>query len=238
MIRRIYLSLLILCFCFSFVAAQDIYPSVAPEARYVVAEGEIEDASMPQSAPVHGFFTANADVPEGWIARYEWRIYREGKEDSPIVKRFDGDIDYTFMQSGTFFVQLYVTFTRGDETIGYPAEGEASPFMVSISESKLEMPNAFSPNGDGYNDVYKAKDTHQSIVSFQATVFNRWGQKLYSWNNIDEGWDGTYRGSTVKNGTYYVVVVARGADGREYKIKKDVNVLTGYQNNGATGGMD
>ena len=129
-------------------------------------------------------------------------------------------------------VYAWADLVRGElrpaRTITYPAEGEANPFVVSISESKLEMPNAFSPNGDGYNDIYKAKDGYQSIVSFEATIFNRWGQKIYSWNNIDGGWDGKFHGSVVKDGVYYVLVKAKGADGKDYTIRRDVNVLTGY----------
>ena len=132
-------------------------------------------------------------------------------------------------------MQLYVTFSHGNDTIQYPAEGEAQPFVVSISESVLEMPNAFSPNGDGYNDIYKAKEGYQSIVSFKAVIFNRWGQKLYSWDNIEGGWDGKFHGKTVPDGVYFVVVNARGADGREYKIRRDVNVLTGYSGTGTNG---
>jgi gliding motility-associated-like protein len=94
------------------------------------------------------------------------------------------------------------------------------------------MPNAFSPNGDGHNDIYRAKQsTLQSIVEFKATIFNRWGQKLYQWTDPHGGWDGKYNGKTVKDGVYFVNVVAKGADGTEYKIRKDVNVLTRYTEN-------
>ena len=96
-----------------------------------------------------------------------------------------------------------------------------------VNESFLTFPNAFSPNNDQINDVYKAK-THQNIVEFRATIFNRWGQKLYEWTNVNEGWDGTYKGRAVKQGTYYVLVKARGADERTYTIRKDVNLLRGY----------
>lgn len=214
--------------------AQEVYPSVSPEARYETSEGEIDDASSPQSAPVVGHFTSNVANLGDYEVRYEWKIYTPGKEDAPIIHRFDADIDYTFTQSGTFYVQLYATFVAGRDTLQYPEEGEANPFVVTVSESKLEMPNAFSPNSDGYNDVYKAKEGHLSIVSFKATIFNRWGQKLYSWNDVSGGWDGTFNGSVVKDGVYYVVVEARGADGRKYRIKRDVNVLTGFTRDGAT----
>ena len=93
--------------------------------------------------------------------------------------------------------------------------------------SSLAFPNAFSPNGDQINDIYKAKEC-QNIEEFHAYIFNRWGKKLYEWDNPDEGWDGTYNGKDVKQGTYFVLVKARGADGRKFNIRKDVNLLRGY----------
>lgn len=216
--------------------AQTELPAVYPEARYETQAGEAtEDASSPQSAPLTGHFTSNVENLGDYSVRYEWRIYPQGQEDAPLIQRYDADIDYTFTQSGVFHVQLYATFTNGTDTIQYPEAGEAAPFVVNISESKLELPNAFTPNGDGINDIYKVKDGYLSIVSFRAAIFNRWGQKLYTWTDIDGGWDGTHRGSKVKDGTYFVVVEARGADGREYKIRKDVNILTGFTKNGTNG---
>ena len=96
-----------------------------------------------------------------------------------------------------------------------------------VLTSQLIMPNAFSPNNDRINDIYKVKE-YQNIVEFRATIFNRWGQKLYEWTNIEGGWDGTYRGQDVKQGTYFVLVKARGADGETYTIRTDVNLLRGY----------
>ena len=96
-----------------------------------------------------------------------------------------------------------------------------------VLTSTLVMPNAFSPNNDRINEVYKVK-SYQNIVEFHAYIFNRWGQKLYEWTNIEEGWDGKYRGNDVKQGTYFVLVKAKGEDGQTYNIRKDVNLLRGY----------
>ena len=98
---------------------------------------------------------------------------------------------------------------------------------TTVPTSTLVVPNAFSPNNDQINDVFKVK-SYQNIVEFHAYIFNRWGQKLYEWTNIDGGWDGTYRGNDVKQGTYFVLVKAKGADGETYNIRKDVNLLRGY----------
>ena len=105
--------------------------------------------------------------------------------------------------------------------------GQAQETIPTIGESKLSFPNAFSPNGDGINDIYKAKE-HQSLVEFHAYIFNRWGQKLYEWTDPDSGWDGTHNGKDVSDGVYFVLVKAKGADGRNYNIRKDVNLLRGY----------
>ena len=102
------------------------------------------------------------------------------------------------------------------------------PISITIKSSKLEVPNAFSPNGDNRNDTYKAKEGYQSIVEFKATIYNRWGQKLYEWTDPAGEWDGKFNGKDVKEGVYYVHVQAKGADGVKYNIKKDVNLLRGY----------
>ncbi len=215
------------------LAAQ--YPSVDPSAAYTtVEEEEIEDASSGKNAPLVAHFAANPSDVGDYTARYEWKIYRAEEKDAPIVHRFEEEIDYTFTESGTFYVQLYATFVLNTDTISFPEEGEENPFVVAISESKLEMPNAFSPNGDGFNDVYKAKDGYQSIVSFKATIFNRWGQKIYSWDDPAGSWDGKWHGKTVKDGVYFVVVDAKGADGHHYKIRRDVNVITGYRDDSSS----
>ena len=54
---------------------------------------------------------------------------------------------------------------------------------------------------------------------------------MYEWTDIDGGWDGTYKGTKVKNGVYFALIKAKGADGIEYNIKRDVNILTDYIEN-------
>ena len=100
--------------------------------------------------------------------------------------------------------------------------------------SILTFPNAFSPNDDTINDTFKPKQ-YQNIEEFHAYIFNRWGQKLYEWDDVaSEGWDGTYNGKPVKQGTYFILVKARGTDGQNFNIRKDVNLLRGYTNDTTT----
>lgn len=218
---------LLLSLCDVMVA--QYYPSINPLATFITSDGEDTGESYSGSAPLTVRFAANAENVGEWSAHYEWRFYNEG-EDSPYLIRYEEDTEYTFTTAGQHRIMLYATFTLGTDSVVYTDDywSDRDPITISISESKLEMPNAFSPNGDGINDVYKAKSGYQSIVDFHAYIYNRWGQQLFEWTNPDEGWDGTYKGKDVKQGTYFVLVKAKGADGRTYNIKKDVNLLRGY----------
>ena len=119
----------------------------------------------------------------------------------------------------------------------FPEEGEdPKTISFSISESKLEFPNGISPNDDERNDVLKPKEGFKNIVSFHAVVFNRWGKKLYSWDDIHGGWDGKVNGKVVKDGVYFLHVTAKGSDGIDYNIKKAINVISGYNNGENEGG--
>ena len=78
----------------------------------------------------------------------------------------------------------------------------------------------------------------KSIVSLNGYIFNRWGQKLFTFTldnamviGDDGGWDGRYRGEYVKDGAYLLNITAKGSEGREYNIKKAINVLKGFNEN-------
>lgn len=213
----------------------DEIPTISPTATYVTDEGEEENSNMSGNAPLIGRFQANPQNVGEYSANYEWRFTIDG-ESTPYLTRYEENTEYTFTKAGTHNIVVYATFINGNDTIAYTQEywDEIGPMRVTISESKLEMPNAFSPNGDGINDIYKAKDGYQSIIEFHAYIFNRWGQKLYEWDDPAGGWDGKYNGKDVKQGVYFVLVKAKGADGRTFNIRRDVNLLRGYTEESGT----
>lgn len=196
-------------------------PIFFPSATYVDSLGvEIPiEGKLTHEAPLDVTFMANGQNTEGRNISYEWHFRMEGEETDYVV-RYEENMDYTFTNAGTTLV--YFRAYEHEVLIG---EAE---FIIEVTTSKLKMPNAFTPNGDGRNDTYKPM-THESLVEFHAYIYNRYGQLLYDWTNPDaEGWDGTYRGKPVKDGVYFVLVKAKGADGVEYNIRKDVNLLRGY----------
>ena len=222
-------TLLLLVLCTTLQAYADEVPTIDPQATFTTDEGEETGTSYSGSAPLTVVFHANAENVGMYTPHYEWRFAKEG-ETQPYLVRYEEETEYTFTEVGSHRIVLYATFINGNDTVAYTKDywQDAQPITIQISESKLEMPNAFSPNGDGINDIYRAKNNYQSIVEFDAYIFNRWGQKIYEWHDPAGGWDGKFNGKDVKQGVYFVLVKAKGADGRKYNIKKDVNLLRGY----------
>ena len=67
-------------------------------------------------------------------------------------------------------------------------------------ESVAYIPNSFSPNEDNVNDKFFIYGTNLS--SIEIFLFNRWGEKIYSSKNLQEGWDGTYMGNKAQEDIY------------------------------------
>ncbi|MCD6018591.1 MAG: domain containing protein, partial [Bacteroidetes bacterium] len=89
-----------------------------------------------------------------------------------------------------------------------------STAMISIEvleNSTLIVPNVFTPNGDGSNDLFKITST--GIEELNCDIFNRWGTKLYSIKTVNDSWDGGGNSA----GTYFFILTAKGYDGKEHK---------------------
>lgn len=210
--------LTLLAFCSLSIGS---FADIELKATYTDKNGVeiIETSDFTAEAPLHVSFTSNATGLDA-NASIVWRIKHQTSGTN--VTRYETNTEYTFTEAGINTVALLVK--QNDETI------DSASINITISESHLEMPNAFSPNGDNINDIYRAKTGYKSIVEFHAYIFNRHGQKIYEWTNIAEGWDGTRNGSPVKDGVYFVYVKAKGADGIEYNIRRDVNLIRDFNN--------
>lgn len=98
--------------------------------------------------------------------------------------------------------------------------------QVDTSFIKAEaIPNVFSPNGDGQNDLFLIKDSDtnlKSIKQFSIFIYSRWGKLMYTYNGDPRGWEGWNgqlqgTGSDVPEGVYYYVIEAVGWDGRKFR---------------------
>jgi len=70
---------------------------------------------------------------------------------------------------------------------------------------KIEMPNVFTPNQDGYNDLF-IPIKFENIGKHDLKIFNRWGRLLYESDNAPAGWDGRYNGNRCSDGVYFWII--------------------------------
>jgi gliding motility-associated-like protein len=85
------------------------------------------------------------------------------------------------------------------------------------------IPNSFTPNGDGLNDVLKAYGT--GIKSIRMMIFNQWGQKVFEGNDPNNGWDGKHNGKDAATGVYMYMATIVLHDGQELNKKGSINLI-------------
>ncbi|MCS7074809.1 MAG: gliding motility-associated C-terminal domain-containing protein, partial [Bacteroidia bacterium] len=76
--------------------------------------------------------------------------------------------------------------------------------IYNIVEPQLEIPNVFTPNGDGINDQFVIR--YRGTKSYTLVVLDRWGKQLWSSNDPNTHWDGTNNGNPAVEGVYYYVL--------------------------------
>lgn len=163
-----------------------VYP--VPEAGFIAEPDEVSIFN-----PKIEFF----DDSDGDITSYYWTL---GDGNTAMVP----DFVHTYSDTGTYkiFHRVINTFGCVDSVYG---EVEVRP------DYTIYVPNAFTPNNDGKNDIFKVYGLN--IMEFDLSVFNRWGMKLFQTYDIGKGWDGYYDGKLAPVDTYIFVLYYRDALG-------------------------
>jgi len=103
---------------------------------------------------------------------------------------------------------------------------EASDMVtVTVIPICIDVKNAFTPNGDGINELWLVYRSPACLRNVSVQVFNRYGHRVYESKNYHNEWDGTYKGKPVPDGTYYAVCQFTLIDGKVVTVKSDVTVL-------------
>jgi len=90
--------------------------------------------------------------------------------------------------------------------------------------SPLNVPNAFTPNGDGVNDVISAINAG-GLRSFNFKIYNRWGHVVFESTNIEENWDGTYKGNKQPSESYSYFISAEYENGDHITLNGFIALL-------------
>jgi gliding motility-associated-like protein len=91
-------------------------------------------------------------------------------------------------------------------------------------ESYVDFPTAFSPNGDGVNDVFRARYS-PDVNKFNMRIYNRWGELVFAGNDILEGWNGTYKNVAQPMGTFVWLAEYSFRDGSSNTSSGNVTLL-------------
>lgn len=135
-----------------------------------------------------------------------------------LVAPHSSSTDALMYESTMFYV--YVTDNKGCDL-------KDSVFVhvdvVNCGKPNIYVPNIFTPNGDGKNDAVFVKGDW--IDSFIFEIYDRWGEKVFSTNRLDEGWDGTYKGNRCDAAVYYYRLEVKCQGGKTYTGSGDITLI-------------
>lgn len=178
--------------------------------RYIrVIEPPVADFSYtPQQVlagkPVQFNYTGSGASKFLW--RFEPNPASSSNLDYPI---------YVFGKPGQYTVSLIVFKEICSDT--------AFQNLVVGGNDTLQVPNVFTPNGDSINDRFEI--ILENISSYQIQIFNRWGELLFTSQEVNVHWDGKYKQRECPDGVYFYIIEARSNSGREYNLSGTVTLL-------------
>ncbi|MES2681857.1 MAG: gliding motility-associated C-terminal domain-containing protein, partial [Bacteroidota bacterium] len=144
--------------------------------------------------------------------------FGNGTTRTTTVNTTQAGTSAVYTQPGTYTVTMYATKGSCIDTF-------VKVIRVDIP-SKLEVPNVFTPNGDGANDIFFVRTANLSEIS--AVIFDRWGNKIYELTT-EKGniaWDGkSNTGKEAPDGTYFYIITAKGKDGQNYETKGTLSLF-------------
>ncbi|MBX2973625.1 MAG: gliding motility-associated C-terminal domain-containing protein [Flavobacteriales bacterium] len=145
--------------------------------------------ATPDPAPIeHPEVALSGAASVGDIVSWWWDLGVAAPSTST-----DPSLNATFpAECGTYPVMLVVTTAAGCV--------DTVRSVVVVRSDVIEMPNVFSPNGDGHNDRFVPREYSGAPALLE--VYNRWGQKIFSTRALEQGWPG----SDAPDGTYYYIV--------------------------------
>lgn len=128
------------------------------------------------------------------------------------------ETDATVYETTTYVV--YVTDQKGcSKSDSVIVEVE----YVNCDKPNIFVPNAFTPNGDGKNDVLFVSGEYISSMNFM--IYDRWGERVFQSDNITEGWDGKFRDSNCPAGVYYYRLEITCDGGKTFFTKGDITLI-------------
>lgn len=172
-----------------------------------VADFEVESNVMSELEPTFQFENECSVNTIGW----QWDFGDNTTDNVPSPA-------HTYAQRGTYLARLVATSDGGcTDTTEMP--------VIVEPEYTLYVPNAFTPNGDGKNDIFFAYGNE--INAFSMAIFDRWGNQIFSSDNINNGWDGRAAGGEeiAQQDVYVYKIAVIDFRGKSHRITGSFSLL-------------
>lgn len=185
-------------FCSSALTVDTVYVRPVPETKITSAKNQQVCAGDPV------LFTAT-NVPGHtyqWLPE-AWFTQRGASSEARVI--------------GTGYIQLRVSDSLG-------CSGVDSIYMTTKPCCEVTMPNAFTPNNDGRNDLFRMVTAGNQITA-EFRVLNRWGQTIFLSGDKGSGWDGTYNNKPVDAGTYFYYLKYKCMNDQYFEQKGEVTLI-------------
>ncbi len=193
----------------------------------VVTKASFTADPMDGEAPLVVTFSNTSE--NGDPGSFEWFLFRDLDEikrdpsvpvDSIMERAVNESLVYTYERSGTYMVKLVSKKKTGDLVCTDTVYLED---YIIADTSFVDVPNVFTPNGDGTNDNFVVK--FWSMERVKISVFNRWGRTVHVWESgnvrgfedtwLESVWDGRIGGRYASPGVYFYVIEGTGRDGKK-----------------------
>ena len=131
-----------------------------------------------------------------------------------------GDFYYSSLMNPTHQYNDNITYTVtliANSGVPYFCQDTAIKNITVLPPFNIYIPTAFTPNGDGINDVFNVIVTR--IKEYHIFIYNRWGKQIFVGNSLSEKWDGKYNEEVVPDGVYTYLVNVIGEDDKAFSRK-------------------
>ncbi len=167
------------------------------------------DDNLPDTPPYFNYLSwtrPSASCPNDDTYRYRIYFQADSAASPTLLTTIDGAENTTWQHPVTVTLAGCYTVTALD-TLGN--ESMPSPIVCADNCPLYQLPNVFTPNGDGQNDMFKPFPGWRFVTRIELQIFNRWGNPVFSTQDPAINWDGTdTQGKKLSSGTYFYICKA------------------------------
>jgi gliding motility-associated-like protein len=146
----------------------------------------------------------------------KYKIYDNINSTTPIEENTTGNFVTQNLQKDKDYLV--------ERMVGTCKSAKIKVHVTVIDESKVFVPNAFTPDGDGLNDKLQIK-VYGKILLNNFTIFNRWGLPIFTTNDVQKGWDGYFNGQPLTTNTFTWILKASDIDGKAINLKGTIILI-------------